>query len=84
MLKTALIASAVMFGVAAPTQLETADLQTAEPTAFHLPAADVVVAQLSYLEISHGADGFQLSVTDETGVFVNFEFAGNRHVRIGF
>ena len=84
MLKTALIASAVMFGVAAPTQLVDTDLQTAEQTALHLPAADVVVAQLSYLEISHGVDGFQVSVTDETGVFVNFEFAGDRHVRIGF
>ena len=85
MLKSAIIASAVMFGAAAPTaQLADADPATAEQTVLNLPEADAVIAQFSYLEISHGADGFGLSITDKTAVFVDFEFPGDLHIRIGF
>lgn len=85
MIKTAMIASAVLFGAAAPAaQLTEAAPVTAEQTILNLPAADVVVAQFSYLEISHGAEGFGLSITDKTAVFVDFEFPGDLHIRIGF
>lgn len=85
MIKTAMIASAVLFGAAAPAaQVTETDPATAEQVIFNLPAADVVVAQFSYLEISHGAEGFGLSVTDQTAVFVDFEFPGDLHIRIGF
>ena len=85
MIKTAMIASAVLFGAAAPTaQFTDADPTPAEHVIFNLPAADVVVAQFSYLELSHGAEGFGVSVTDETAVFVDFEFPGNLHIRVGF
>ena len=49
-----------------------------------LPQADTVIAQFSYLELSHDADGFSLSVTDKTAVFVDLEFPGDVHIRIGF
>lgn len=85
MLKTAIIASAVVFGTAAPTaNLPEIDPATAEQTVLNLPQADAVIAQFSYLEISHGADGFGVSITDKTAVFVDFEFAGKLHIRIGF
>lgn len=85
MLKTVIIASAVIFGVAAPTTpLAGPDPTTAEHTILNLPDPDTVIAQFSYLEISHGADGFDFSVTDKTAVFVDFEFPGDLHVRIGF
>lgn len=85
MLKTAILASAVMFGAAAPTaQLADAEPATAEQTILNLPQADAVIAQFSYLEISHGADGFGLSITDKTAVFVDVEFPGQFHIRIGF
>ena len=85
MLKTAILASAVMFGAAAPTaQLAEADPATAEQTLLNLPDADAIIAQFSYLEISHGANGFGVSITDKTAVFVDFEFPGDLHIRIGF
>ena len=84
MLKTTLIASAILFGAAAPTApLADVDTATAEQTILNLPNPDAVIAQFSYLEISHGADGFGLSITDTTAVFVDFEFPGDLHVRIG-
>lgn len=85
MIKTVMIASAVLFGAAAPTtQLTEAAPATAEQTILNLPNADVVIAQFSYLELSHGAEGFGLSITDKTGVFVDFEFPGDLHIRVGF
>ena len=85
MLKTVIIASAALFGAAAPTaQLTDVAPVTAEHTLLNLPDADAVIAQFSYLEISHGAEGFGLSITDKTAVFVDFEFPGDLHVRIGF
>ena len=89
MIKTAIIASAVIFGAATPAVNPSANLVnidpvTAEQTALNLPNPDVVVAQFSYLEMTHGADGFGLSITDKTAVFVDFEFPGNLHIRIGF
>lgn len=85
MLKTAIIASAVVFGAAAPAaNLADIDPATAEQTVLNLPQADAVIAQFSYLEISHGADGFGVSITDKTAVFVDLEFPGNLHIRIGF
>lgn len=85
MIKTALITSAVLFGAAAPTApLASADPATAEQTVLNLPATDAIVAQFSYLEISHGVDGFELSIADNSDMFVDFEFPGDLHVRIGF
>lgn len=85
MLKTTTFAFVVLFGAAAPAaQLTEAAPVTAEQTIFNLPDADVVIAQFSYLEISHGAEGFGLSVTDKTAIFVDFEFPGDLHIRIGF
>lgn len=85
MLKSAIIASSVLFAASAPaihpTEIEPA---TAQATILNLPDADTVVAQISYLEISHGIDGFGLSITDKTAIFVDFEFPGNLHIRIGF
>ncbi len=85
MIKTAMIASAVLFGVAAPTpQISESQPATADQTILNLPNPDVVIAQFSYLELSHGVDGFGLSITDETAVFVDVEFPGDLHIRIGF
>jgi len=86
MLKTALIISTTLFGAAAPL----APLSSAAPTphaeqaVLPVPGADAVVAQFSYLELSHGPDGFGLSITDKTAVFVDVEFPGDLHIRIGF
>lgn len=85
MLKITIVAFAVLFGASAPiAPFAETDPVTAEHVIFNLPDADAVVAQFSYLEISHDADGFGLSVTDKTAIFVNFEFPGNLHIRIGF
>lgn len=85
MIKTTILASTVLFGAAAPTaQFTETGPVTAEQVIFNLPEADVVIAQFSYLEISHGADGFGVTVTDNTAVFVDFEFPGDLHIRIGF
>lgn len=85
MMKTALIASAVMFGAAAPsTQLADTEPATAEQVIMNLPRADAVIAQFSYLELSHGIEGFSFAVTDKTAVFVDLEFPGDLHIRIGF
>jgi len=85
MLKTAIIASAVMFGAAAPAgNFAETEPATAEQTLLNLPEADSVVAQFSYLEICHGASGFELSISDKTAVFVDFAFPGDLHIRIGF
>lgn len=85
MMKTALIASAVLFGAAAPTsQMSETDGASAEQTIMNLPATDSVIAQFSYLELSHDATGFSFAITDKTAVFVDLEFPGEFHVRIGF
>lgn len=85
MLKTTLIASAVLLGVAAPpAQISEGLPAAAEQTLLIIPPAETVIAQLSYLEISHGAAGFDFSVTDTTAVFVDIGFPGDLHIRIGF
>ena len=85
MLKSAVIASTLLFGAAAPTPpLVPVEPATAEQTVLNLPGADTVIAQVSYLEISHDADGFGFSITDNADIFVNFEFPGDLHIRIGF
>lgn len=85
MLKSAILASAVIFGAAAPVANSAGiDPATAEQTVLNLPETEAVVAQFSYLEISHGVDGFGLSITDKTAVFVDFEFSHDLHIRIGF
>lgn len=55
----------------------------ADPTFIPLPDADVV-AQLAYLEISHGQSGFEFTLAEKTAVFFDLEFSGDRHIRIGF
>lgn len=84
MLKSAVIASAVLFGASVPVD-NLSDTQTvsAEQTLLKLPKPDAVVAQFSYLELSHGANGFDISVTDSTDIFVDFKLAGKFHIRIG-
>ena len=85
MMKTAIIASAVIFGAAAPSApIAEIEPATAEQTMVGLPNADTVVAQFSYLELSHGSEGFSFAVTDTTGAFVDVEFPGDLHIRIGF
>lgn len=85
MLKTATLASAILFGAAAPAAnfAEPAPA-TAEQTVINLPEANAVIAQFSYLELSHGQEGFGFSITDKSAVFVDFEFPGDLHIRIGF
>ena len=85
MLKTAIFASAILFGASAPSaQLLEPAPTTADQTGPNVPVVDSVIAQFSYLEITHGEDGFGLSITDKTAVFVDVEFPGNFHIRIGF
>jgi len=84
MLKTAFIVSTILLAAPAAPQFSNADPVGADPIVLNLPQADTVVAQFSYLEISHGIDGFDFSVTDKTAVFVDFEFPGDLHIRIGF
>lgn len=84
MIKSALIISATLFGAAAPTVLSNPATTEAEQVIAPLPETEAVVAQFSYLEVSHSAEGFELSLSDTTAVFVDFEFAGDFHVRIGF
>jgi len=92
MIKTTILISAALFGaIAAGGQVSSAqvsDIATdpaiAEQTMIPLPQADTVIAQFSYLELSHDADGFSLSVTEKTAVFVDLEFPGEVHIRIGF
>jgi len=88
MIKTAILGTAIVFGAAAPIAptAPLADNPTtpAEQTALNLPATDAIVAQFSYLEISHSEHGFGLSITDNADIFVDFEFSGNLHIRIGF
>lgn len=75
MMKTTLfIAAAALTGAAQPT---------AEQTVLPLPETKVV-AQIAYLEISQGADGFEFSLGEGTATFVDLEFPGDRHIRIGF
>lgn len=85
MLKSIIITSAVLFGAATPVSpiVETAPA-TAEQAILNLPEADAVIAQFAYLEISHDDTGFGFSITDKTAVFVNVEFPGKLHIRVGF
>ncbi len=62
----------------------TAQQTDAEQTILNLPDTDAVVAQFSYLQLSHDLNGFSLAITDTTAVFVDFEFPGDLHIRIGF
>lgn len=79
MIKTALfISAAALTGAANPVSGSTAD-----PTFMPLPDTEVV-AQLAYLEISHGPTGFEFTLAETTAVFVDLEFSGDRHIRIGF
>lgn len=81
MIKTTILMTATALGVAAPAVPTVTD---ADPTILTMPAAEKVVAQFSYLELSHGLEGFELSITDKTDVFVDVEFPGDLHIRIGF
>jgi hypothetical protein len=81
MMKTAILFTATVLGGAAPAVPTVSD---ADPTILALPGAEKVIAQFSYLELSHGVEGFGLSVTDKTDVFVDVEFPGDLHIRIGF
>lgn len=81
MIKTAILFTATALGVAAPAVPTTTQ---ADPAILALPAAEKVIAQFSYLELSHGVEGFGFSVTDKTDVFVDVEFPGDLHIRIGF
>ena len=92
MMKTALIATAVIFGAAAPTPHITAQLAngetpqieaTAQQVMIPLPGAESVIAQFSHLELSHDTGGFNLAITDHAAMFVDLEFPGEFHIRIG-
>jgi len=86
MIKTTIFISTALVGALA-TSTPTTELKpstTAEQTRLPLPKADNVVAQFSYLELSHDMTGFSLSVTDKTAVFVDVEFPGDLHIRVGF
>jgi len=84
MLKSAILASVVLFGASVPfDNLSDSHPISAEQTVLKLPKPDAVVAQFSYLEISHGEKGFDVSVIDSTDIFVDFKLAGKFHIRIG-
>ena len=84
MMKTALIATAVI--VAAPPAAYLTDIEpeVAEQTIMTLPETKSVIAQFSYLELSHDETGFRFAITDTNAVFVDLEFPGEFHIRIGF
>ncbi len=85
MIKTALIGSAILFGATSPILLhDDSRPATAEQTLANLPATDAVIAQFSYLEVSHGETGFSFEITDKSAVFIDLEFYGDVHIRIGF
>ena len=91
MIKTVILGTAIVFGAAGPivptaptAPITDSPATPAEQTALNLPATDAIVAQFSYLEISHSEDGFGLSITDNADIFVDFEFPGDLHIRIGF
>lgn len=85
MMKTILTAAAVILGAAAPaTPLMHIDAATAEQTVLNLPDAEAVIAQFSYLELSHDETGLSLAVTDTSAVFIDLAFPGEFHIRIGF
>ncbi|WP_427453760.1 hypothetical protein [Litorimonas sp. WD9-15] len=56
---------------------------TAEQVILPLPETQVV-AQIAYLEIGHGPAGFEFTLGEDTAVFVDLEFPGDHHIRIGF
>ena len=84
MLKSVIIASAVLFGAAAPLAppVDPAPA-TGEQTALNMPEVDAVVAQLIYLEISHDKTGFGFRIAENTAVFLDVEFPGNLSIRVG-
>ena len=87
MIKTALIISAALIGnVAASVQLSDTDTapEIAEQTMIPLPRTESVIAQFSYIELIHDSEGLRFSVTDKTAAFVDLEFSGDLHIRIGF
>lgn len=59
----------------APTTVDQAKLSFAETK---------VVAQIIYMEINHGPKGFEFSLIEDSAVFVDLEFPGDTHIRIGF
>jgi len=84
MLKSTIIASAVLFGASVPVDdLSDTHPVSAEQTILSLPKPEAVVAQFSYLELSHGENGFAVSVTDSTDIFIDFKLVGKFHIRIG-
>lgn len=75
MIKTSIfISAAALTGAAHPT---------AEQVILPLPETQVV-AQIAYLEIGHGPAGFEFTLGEDTAVFVDLEFPGDHHIRIGF
>jgi len=85
MIKTSILISATILGASTPSLPAPSYSATeVEQILLPLPDTQAVVAQFSYLELSHGVDGFELSLTDTDAVFVDFEFAGDVHIRIGF
>lgn len=79
MIKTTFFISAVaLTGAANPTLGS-----TAEQVILPLPDTQIV-AQIAYLEIGHGPTGFEFTLGDDTAVFVDLEFPGDHHIRIGF
>ena len=81
MMKTTLLIAATVVGAAAPAAPNVTEV---DQVVLNLPAAEKVVAQFSYLELSHGLEGFDLSITDKTDVFIDVEFPGDLHIRVGF
>jgi len=88
MMKTVILISTTFFGAVAASAQVT---ELNSPTPIHIaeqtiavPQAESVVAQFSYLELSHDVEGFHFSVTDKTNIFVDLEFPGDLHIRIGF
>lgn len=85
MIKTAVIISAALIGnVAASVQLSDTAPEIAEQTIIPLPQTESVIAQFSYIELVQDSEGLRFSVTDKTAAFVDLEFPGDLHIRIGF
>jgi len=84
MMKTVLIASAVLFAAPPAGQVTDAESVETQQTIMNLPETEAVIAQFSYLQLSHDVEGFSLAITDTTAIFVDLEFPGEFHIRIGF
>jgi len=85
MIKTTIIISAAFMGtIAAGTQVSDKPPVIADQTLLPIPQTESVIAQFSHLELIHNDEGFRFSVTDTTDVFLDLEFPGELHIRIGF